>query len=114
MYTLSKKKKAGVPIMENMVTISSNLKDAMVAVWAVQSTMQPMPLSQGITAAINFMDNHKNVPESLDPWLLHEEICQMLNIFQADERAARFYNMVYHNPDLKDMKCKWVKSQLYK
>ena len=43
--TLSKKKKARVPIMENMVTISSNLKDAIVAVWAAQSTMQPMPLS---------------------------------------------------------------------
>ena len=67
-----------------MVTISSNLKDAMVAVWAAQSTMWPMPLSQGITAAINFMDDHKNVPESPDPWLSHEELHQMLDIFQAD------------------------------
>ena len=97
-----------------MVTVSSNLKDAMVAVQAVQSTVQPMPLSQGITVAINFMDNHKNVLESPDPWLLCEELHQMLDIFKVDERVARFYNMVYRNPDLKDMKHKWVKIQLYK
>ena len=85
--TPSKKEKARVPIMENMVTVSSNLKDAMVAVQAVQSTMQPMPLSQGITAAINFMDNHKNVPESPDPWLLGKELCQMLCHRAACRRA---------------------------
>ena len=93
-----------------MVTVSSNLKDAMVAVQAVQSTVQPMPLSQGVTVAINFIDDYKNVSESPDPWLSHEELCQMLDIFQADERVAGFYNMVYHNPDLEDMKHKWVKS----